>query len=111
MISGKKKKSYRLISRWGKLARIYLGRIISCSEKYIAHDVYNAEKTLTPLNFREKISNSRGLGKKFSHKLNQPYPPPHKSQMVSHIGGGGRSGFDTIKKMTDAHSSCGGFPD
>ena len=41
-----------------KLARIYLGKIISCTEKNIDHDVYNAEKNLTPLYVMEKISNS-----------------------------------------------------
>ena len=46
-----------------KLARIYLGKIISCTEKNIAHEVYNVEKNLTPLYVREKISNYRGFGK------------------------------------------------
>ena len=32
-----------------KLARIYQGKIISCTEKNFPHDVYNAEKNLTPL--------------------------------------------------------------
>ena len=30
---------------------------------------YNAEKNLTPLYVGENIPNSRGLGKKFLHKL------------------------------------------
>ena len=73
-----------------KLASIYLGKIISCTEKNIAHEVYNAEKNLTPLYVREKISNSRGFWKKFLPKLNHaPIPPlPPKSYMVNHIGGG-----------------------
>ena len=72
-----------------KLARIYLGKIICCSEKYIAHDVYNAEKTLTPLYVREKILNSRGLGKTFLLKLNHPYsPPPQKGNGQPHRGWG-----------------------
>ena len=37
------------------------------------------------------------FGKKFSPKLNQPYPLPHKSQMGNHIGGGEEAGeFDTL---------------
>ena len=41
--------------------------------------------------------NSRGLEKKFSPKLNHPYPLPHKSQMGNHIGGGEEAGeFDTL---------------
>ena len=46
-----------------KLASIYLGKIISCTEKNIAHEVYNTDKNLTQLYVREKISNSRGFGK------------------------------------------------
>ena len=59
-----------------KLARIYLEKIISCSEKYTSNDVYNAEKNLTPLHVREKISNSRGLGKKVLTQTYSPIPPP-----------------------------------
>ena len=53
---------------------------------------------LTPLSVGEKISNSRGLGKKYLPKLNNPYPPPpqKKSQMVNHLEGGGKNGFDTL---------------
>ena len=39
-----------------KLARIYLGKIISCSEKYIAHDVYNVEKKFDTVICQEKNS-------------------------------------------------------
>ena len=47
------------------------------------------EKNPTPYYVRERISNSRGLGKTFSPKLNHPYLSLlYKSQMVSHIGGG-----------------------
>ena len=47
------------------------------------------EKNPTPYYIRERISNSRGLGKTFSPKLNHPYLSLlYKSQMVSHIGGG-----------------------
>ena len=42
MISGKNILQTDLEGK--KLARIYLGEIISCSEKYIAHELYNAEK-------------------------------------------------------------------
>ena len=60
------------------------------------------KKNITPLKVREKSS----------YPNKSPIAPSfHKSQMVSHIGGGGRSGFNTIKKMAGAHSSCGGFPD
>ena len=44
MISGKNILQTDLEGK--KLARIYLGEIISCSEKYIAHELYNAEKKL-----------------------------------------------------------------
>ena len=38
-----------------KLARICLGKIISCTEKNFPHDVYNADKkNLTLLYLREK---------------------------------------------------------
>ena len=48
--------------------------------------------------------NSRGLGKKFSPKLNRPYPLPHKSQMGNHIGGEEEAGefeilADVIRKQ------------
>ena len=78
-----------------KLARICLGKIISCTEKNFPHDVYNADKkNLTLLYLREKTP---GLEKKFSPKLNHPYPLPHKSQMGNHIGGGEEAGeFDTL---------------
>ena len=47
------------------------------------------EKNPTPYYVRERISNSRGLGKTFSPKLNHPYLSLlYKSRMVSHIGGG-----------------------
>ena len=46
-----------------KLARKYLGKVISCTEK-ISLMTYNAEtKNLTPLYVEEKMSNSRGLEK------------------------------------------------
>ena len=46
------------------------------------------EKNPTPYYVRERISNSRGLGKTFSPKLNHPYLSLlYKSRMVSHIGG------------------------
>ena len=58
------------------------------------------KKNLTLLYVREKISNSRGLGKKFLPKLNHSYAPPphpHKSQMGNHIGAGEEAGeFDTL---------------
>ena len=78
-----------------KLARICLGKIMSCTEKNFPHDVYNADKkNLTLLYLREKTP---GLEKKFSPKLNHPYPLPHKSQMGNHIGGGEEAGeFDTL---------------
>ena len=56
-----------------KLARIYLGKIISCTEKKISvmtTYIYMLKKNLTPLYVRETISNSRGLEKKFLTKLN-----------------------------------------
>ena len=46
----------------------------------------------------EKISNSRGLGKKYLPKLDHPYPLSPKSQMVNHLEGGERNGFDTLRK-------------
>ena len=50
------------------------------------NDVYNPEKILTLLYVREKISNSRDLGKKFLlaglPKLNHPYPPPPQNSQV-----------------------------
>ena len=94
-----------------KLARIYLGKIISCSEKYIAHDLYNAEKFSNTVKGREKNLTPEVWEKSsYTNKITHT-PLPYESQMVSHIGGGGRSGIDTIKKMAGAHSSCGGFPD
>ena len=73
-----------------KLARIYLGKIISCSEKYTSHDVYNAEKNLTPLHVREKISLQRFGKKRFYPDLitHTPLLQPHK--------GWGKSGFDIL---------------
>ena len=63
------------------------GIIIICTEKNIAHDVYNTETNLTPLYAWEKVSNSRGLGKIFLPKLNHPYPtPPEKSNGQPHRG-------------------------
>ena len=56
-----------------ELARIYLGKIISCTEKNFPHDVYNAEKNLTLLYFREKISNSRGLDTHTQKSNGQPH--------------------------------------
>ena len=79
-----------------KLARIYLGKIIICTEKNIAHDVYKAEKNLTPLYAWEKISNSRGLGKTFLQKLNHPYPPPPEKSNGQPHRGWGSSGFGTL---------------
>ena len=38
-------------------------------------------------------------------KLNHPYPLPQKRQMVNHIRGGGRSGFDT--SVTVIHQQNG----
>ena len=38
-------------------------------------------------------------------KLTHPYPFPYKSQMVNHIRGGGRSGFETL--VTDIHQQNG----
>ena len=50
---------------------------------------------------REKMSYSRGLGKKFLPKLNHPYPPsPRKSNGQPHRGGG-RSGLDTLVSDCD----------
>ena len=51
----------------------------SRTEENISHGVY--KKNLTPFDVVETISNSRGLGKKFSPKPNHPYLPL-KSQMV-----------------------------
>ena len=78
-----------------KLARICLGKIMSCTEKNFPHDVYNADKkNLTLLYLREKTP---GLEKKFSPKLNHPYPLSHKSQLGNHIGGGEEAReFDTL---------------
>ena len=46
---------------------------------------------------REKISNSRGLGKKFLPKINHPYPSPPQKSNGNHIGGGEEAGeFDTL---------------
>ena len=63
MIS-EKKISCRLISKGKKQAKKFLGKAISCTEKNISLITYEAEKNLTPLYVREKISNSLGLGKK-----------------------------------------------
>ena len=68
---------------------------MSCTEKNIACDVYNAEKkNLTLLYVREKISNSRDFGKKFLPKLNHPYPhPPQKLHGQLHRGWGEEAGL------------------
>ena len=61
-----------------KLARIYLGKIISCTEKISLMTYIMLKKNLTPLYVRGRISNSRSLEKKFLPKLNHPYPLPTK---------------------------------
>ena len=71
-----KKISCRLISRGKKLARKYVGKIISHTEKKNCSWRIMLKKHLTSLYVGEKISNSRGLGKKYLPKLNNPYPPP-----------------------------------
>ena len=58
-----KKISCRLISRGKKLARKYLGKIISHTEKKNCSWRIMLKKHLTSLYVGEKISNSRGLGK------------------------------------------------
>ena len=68
---------------------------------------YNAEK---------EILHRYMSGKKILTELNHPYPLPHKSLMVNHLGGGRRNGFDTSvnvihQQMAGARSSCGGFQD
>ena len=79
--------------------------------------MYNAEKNLTPLYVGGKIYSSRGLGKNSYPNLITHIPLPHKSQMVNHLGDGGRNGFDTfygmsfINKMAVGRFSCGGFQD
>ena len=55
------------------------------------------KKNLTPLYVRGKISNSSGLGKQILAQTKPPIPPPHKSHMGNHIGGGEEAGeFDTL---------------
>ena len=103
----RKKISCRLISRRKKLARKYLGKIIFCTEKKISLMTYNAEK---------EILHRYMSGKKILTELNHPYPLPHKSLMVNHLGGGRRNGLDTSvyvihQQMAGARSSCGGFQD
>jgi len=61
-----RKVSCRLISR-GKLARIHLGKIVSCTKKKSLMKYIMLKKNLTPLYVWEKICNS---------KLNHLYPPP-----------------------------------
>ena len=50
-----KKRILQTVFQGEKLA-IYLGKIISCTEKNIGLDVYNTEKNLRPLHVRETIS-------------------------------------------------------
>ena len=60
------------------------------------------KKNLTPLYVREKMSSSRGLGKKILAQTKSPISPPpnpQKSQMGNHIGGGEEAGeFDTFSR-------------
>ena len=80
-----------------KLARIHLGKTISCTEKKILLMTYiTLKNVLTPLYVGEKISNPKGLGKKFLPKLNHPYPlPPQKSNGQPHRDWE-RGGFDSL---------------
>ena len=64
------KMSCRLIPRGKKHPNKFLEKKISCTEKKIAHDVYNVEQNLTPLYLEERISNSREVWEKIL-KLNQ----------------------------------------
>ena len=80
----------------GKACKDIPGKVIICTEKNIAHDVYNAETNLTPLYAWEKISSSRGLGKTFLPKLNHPYAPSQEKSNGQPHRGLGRSGFGTL---------------
>ena len=88
-----------LLSNWfwgGKACKDKPGKIIICTEKNIAHDVYNAETNLTPLYAWEKISSSRGLGETFLPKLNHPYAPPQEKSNGQPHRGWERSGFGIL---------------
>ena len=81
---------------------------------YIAHDVYNAEKKSYTVIFQgKKFLTPEVWEKTFLPKLNQPYPRPHKSQTVNHIGSGEVADLtprmSSINKMVGASLSCGGF--
>ena len=66
--------------QWEKLARTYLGQIISCNGKKIS--LMTCGKNLTLY-----MPGKRGLGKTFLPKPNHPYPPPpQKSNGQPHRG-------------------------
>ena len=50
----------------------------------------------TAIGHWKKISNSRGLGKKFSPKLKHPYSPPPQKLNGQPRRGWGKNGFDTL---------------
>ena len=54
----------------------YPGKIMSCTEKNIAHVVYNAEKILYRFMSGKKMLSPEVCDKKILPKLNHPYPPP-----------------------------------
>ena len=53
----------------------YPGKIISCTEKNIAHVVYNAENILYRFMSGKKMLSPEVCDKKILPKLNHPYPP------------------------------------
>ena len=76
--------------------------------KNIAHDVYNAEKNLTPLYVKEKISNSRGLKNNLT-QFKSPIPlPPQKSNEQPHRGWG-RKRIDTVVDVICQQNSWRAF--
>ena len=91
-----------------KLARIYLGKIISCTEKISLMTYIMLKKNLTPLYVRGRISNSRSLEKKFLPKLNHPYPLPTKVIWATTQGVGRKPANLTLQQMSSVNKMAGG---
>ena len=91
-----------------KLARIYLGKIISCTEKISLMTYIMLKKNLTPLYVRGRISNSRSLEKKFLPKLNHPYPLPTKVIWATTQGVRRKPANLTPQQMSSVHKMAGG---
>ena len=97
-----------------KLARIYLGEMISCNGKNFPHDVHNAEKTSYTVICQGKNFNFRRLGKNSCLNKSPIPPPPQQSNGQPHRGWGKIRNLtpqqmSSVKKMAGAGSSCAGF--